>query len=430
MDRPIFSKILDFIDKTKTHSVLLIKGARQVGKTYAIDAVLDRIALPSIRLNLEKDLVFRDKINKCMEFDDFTFLLKSELGFKPDEMQVVFIDEVQESDKIGQFIRFMKEEWKNTKVILSGSSTTRLFKKGQRVPVGRFTSINLTPLTFEEYLRFLEKDALFEKIALFPNQIPSELVHNQLLEEYDKYLEIGGMPQVLESVKNGEDYRTVRTALILSQREDFISKTQIGDAGLFDECLSAVANHVGCPSKYATIGKSYHFAKTIMSIMINWLLVIEVERQGLNPNKSDYLPKRYIYDVGVLRHFQNRPFQNVSISDASQPDLRTHLGGIFENSILIALENKYFGQESITTWKQSGNSPHEVDFIVRSGDRFIPIECKAGLRVTNRAFKNVMRYLEISKQDTGYVVSAAPFSSFDTKDYKLTNFPVYMAERL
>jgi len=427
MDRAIFSEIQDFIIRSKVHSILLVKGARQVGKTYAVEAVLDRVDLPSTRINLERDITTRDRIDRSVDFDDFTFLLKSSFGFQEDEPQIVFIDEAQESSKLGSYVRFMKEDWKNKKVILTGSSTSRLFKKGQRVPVGRFASIKIGPFTFEEYLRFFDKGALLEAISICERKPPSELIHQNFLEEYDRYLEIGGMPQVLEAVKNGENYNNIRTALILSQREDFISKTQIEDAQLFDECLIAVANHVGSPSKYSDVSGSYHYTKKTMSVMANWLLVLEVHRQGSDPNKGDFLPKRYVYDIGVLRHYQNRPFQNVSILDASQPELRTYLGGVFENAVLIDLEGRYFKQGPITTWKAGRTSSNEVDFVIARDDCYIPIECKASLRVTNRTFVNVKRYLEHSKQEIGYVISAAPFQRFDTKSFKLINFPVYMS---
>ena len=85
MKRAVFSQISDFINKSKTHSVLLIKGPRQVGKTYAVEAVLDNLKFPSIRMNLEKDIVLRNKIDETSDFNDFTFLLRNECGLKPNE---------------------------------------------------------------------------------------------------------------------------------------------------------------------------------------------------------------------------------------------------------------------------------------------------------------------------------------------------------
>ncbi len=430
MKRNVFQEIADFIEKSKVHSILVVKGARQVGKTYAVEAVLDQIKIPSIRINFEKNLIARDRIDKTRDFDDFTFVLKADFGLNPDKPQVLFIDEAQESEKLGSYIRFMKEEWQNTKVILTGSSTSRLFKKNQRVPVGRFTEIKISPFTFAEYLEFLEKFMLLEEIQKPDLSSISDIAHKDLLQEFDNYLEIGGMPQVLEAVKLKENFHEVRSALILSQKEDFISKTRIQDVNLFDYCLSAIANHVGSPSKYSEVSSSYHYSKEVISIMTNWLLIIEVRRQGLDPNKSDYLPKRYVYDLGVLRHYQSRPFQNVSIKDATQPELKTYLGGIFENAILIDLEKKYFRHGPITTWKKSSSTPHEVDFIIKKNEQFIPLECKASQRISNRSFVNVKHYLEVSKQDTGYVISAAPYKIYDTKKLKLINLPAYLVSRL
>lgn len=429
MERKIYKEIEGFIH-SKTHDVLVVNGARQVGKTYGVDWVLDRVGLPSIRINLERDLRLRANIDNCVEFKDFTFLLKNEFAFDENGSQIIFIDEAQESEQLGRFIRFMHEEWRNKKTIITGSSTTRLFKEDQRVPVGRYATLTFSPFSFAEYLEFLEKRAQLSVLETASQGPLSIIAHQTLLKEIDAYLSIGGMPQVLAALKRNEDYKNVRTEIVLSQKEDFIRKAQVGNAILFDECMAAVANHVGAPSKYSESGKPYHQVKSILSMLINWLLIIEVHRQGMDPNKGDYLPKRYLYDCGVLRHYQNRPFQGTSIVDAAQPALRTHLGGIFENMALLELKRSYFKNAPITTWKRSQGTAQEVDFVVEQGGQFIPVECKASLKVTNRSFVNVIKYLELSGGDLGYLISAAPYEEYKVAGKRLLNLPIYMAGML
>lgn len=431
MRRQIFDKIQDFITHQRTHSVLFIDGARQVGKTYSVEAVLESIRIPHIKTNLEKNRILRDRIDKTKSFEELTLLLKDQLGFKADEPQVVFFDEAQESEKIGEYILSMKEDWCHKKVLITGSSLTRLFKKNQRVPVGRFARIKVSPFTFYEFLNYFNKDALIEAIDSFDfKKAPGETTHELLLQEFDCYLKVGGMPQVLEAIQNGDDYRTIRQDIIMSQREDFIRKTSIDDVELFDSCLKAIANHVGSPSRYTDVSSNYRNSKAIVSLLKKWNLILEVLREGIDPNKSDHLPKRYIYDMGVLHEYQSRPFQNISIIDATHAHLRTYFGGVLENAVLIELDAQQHSQGAVSTWKKDSQSQSEVDFVAERQSGFIPIECKAALKTTKWLFSNIINYLEISGEKKGYVVSPAPYCKMVHSSYELINLPVYLASRI
>ena len=126
-----------FVDKIEQNkAVLIVQGARQVGKTHLIEAMLSELQDKFIlKFNLERDVLIRAAIDQCRDFQEFNTFLKSR-GLKDSNNSILFIDEAQESEKLGSFVRFMKEEWKNISVILSGSSITKLFNSDVRVPVG------------------------------------------------------------------------------------------------------------------------------------------------------------------------------------------------------------------------------------------------------------------------------------------------------
>ena len=135
--------------------MLLVQGARQVGKTVICKQALSQ--LPPNRkitfINLEESPDLKLQIDQTQNFAEFTALLRLSKGFAPGEDAVLFIDEAQESKKIGSYVRFMKENWQHTKCILTGSSMTKLFDNDTRVPVGRFESLIVRPSSFREYLR-------------------------------------------------------------------------------------------------------------------------------------------------------------------------------------------------------------------------------------------------------------------------------------
>ena len=158
MDIPYVSRhgeveIRRFIaDGTPHKPVLLLEGARQVGKTRLVERVLQESGRPVTQVNLERDALTRSAFDDCREFAEFTDLLRDRFDFVADAGQVLFIDEAQESRMLGSFVRFMKEEWRSATVILSGSTLTRLFRPHTRYPVGRVRRFILGPFSFSEFL--------------------------------------------------------------------------------------------------------------------------------------------------------------------------------------------------------------------------------------------------------------------------------------
>src|SRR3990167_230467 len=198
MRRDSEKTVKEFLTNRLEHSpVLLVQGARQVGKTFMVTSLLgerERV----ISINLERQPQAKLEIDSTRDFSEFTQWLETRHHFQDVTDWTIYIDEAQESEKLGSYIRFMKEEWRYTKTILSGSSMCKIFPDKQRVPVGRIQYLTLHPFSFREFLRCGEKDALLNKAEEAEEQIPSFL-HQQLLELYDEYLFVGGMPEVVKT---------------------------------------------------------------------------------------------------------------------------------------------------------------------------------------------------------------------------------------
>ena len=104
-----------------THKpVLLVEGARQVGKTTLVEHVLAGSAKATVRINLERDSLDRMAFDDCRDFAAFQDLLLDRHGFRPNADQILFIDEAQESRTVGGFVRFIKEEWARVGQPLAG----------------------------------------------------------------------------------------------------------------------------------------------------------------------------------------------------------------------------------------------------------------------------------------------------------------------
>ncbi len=184
------------------------------------------------------------------------------------------------------------------------------------------------------------------------------------------------------------------------------------------------------PSKYTHIDDTKYHAKQIINAMKSWHILLEVTQHSHDPNRSDFLPKRYLYDLGVANILRSLPIPAVSLANTVDPLLRTPLGGIFENAVLLNLLSGESASKSISTWKRGGQADIEVDFVVDYGNGKvkIPVECKATTRVQKRHYKNINHYLDITGQSFGILASAAPFQVIlSTPGRTILNLPVYLA---
>lgn len=413
------------LERQPGDNVIFVSGARQTGKTTLVRQALEG-AGESIEINLETDRVLSSKIDRCAAFSDFEKILALECGLNTTRRQTIFIDEAQESERLGDFVREMKETWRNTAAVLSGSSMTRLFRPEQRIPVGRYTTLLVYPFTFVEFLRARGKAALEELQSAFPGRREiSPVLHAEFLNELDLYLSVGGLPQVVVDYCRGRDCARTRMAVLLSQQDDFVRKAPLHRPALFMETMQGVANYLGYPSKYTHISDKYAEAKEAVELMCRWNLLHEVETKGLSAT-TRFLPKRYIYDIGVAQSVRNMPFPPLSLAATRNPGLRTQIGGLLENLVLLNLLPGQMHCFAVSAWKKNAQQPVEVDFVWRTPRDLVPIECKAGAKNTPRSFSAVRRFMAESGAKTGFVISAAPYLERREPGLRLINLPAYL----
>lgn len=427
--RTASAKIRDFLDNSAIREVLLVEGARQVGKTTAIEQALlgySRV----LKFNLEGDTRFRERIDAAESFEDFEFYLQDSFNFNPaDKEQILFIDEAQESDKLGAYLRFMKERWDGAKVILSGSSMSRLFRGEQRIPVGRYRTLLISPLSFKEFVSASGRDRLLNVIERLESELDPGVIttamHSDLLALFDQYLKVGGLPAVVSAHFAGQSYGALRGDIIRSQEEDFIRKSSIAERDLFKAGIKGVANYLGFPSKNTHVHEKQHIAERVLSVERAWRLIYEIEQKGIN-STSKFLPKRYLYDIGVARDVREMPFPEIGLVSTSSAILRTQLGGLFENAVLCQMISHQNCESNISGWKKNSNEAVEVDFIWRLGDRPIAIECKGSLKVSSRSFASLRQYTKLAQSSLGILVSAAPLGVYKEDGVSFINVPIYL----
>lgn len=431
--RNIENQLLQLLTRPASDvGVILVEGSRQVGKTTLVEKVLESVDLPVFHFNLELDALLGFKIDSCLEFVEFQSLMEVEYQFDINKECVLFIDEAQESSQLGKFVRFMKENWDGPRVILTGSSLTRLFRNTTRYPVGRTYPLYVRPFTFAEYLSAINK-APYQNLISNRDNI-HEIQHNSLLEYLNQYLVVGGMPGVISEYLKGEDLNYLHSLVLATYRQDFIRLFGEKYTNIVEMCLKSVSNFVGSPHKLTTALPKNHslkereFASEVFRRLQDWHIVLNSSQKGQSPERSHHLyPKKYLFDTGLLRHIRESSVPSISLIDQVDADQRRPLGGIIENQVAITLNHKFL---TLDGWKKSSTGT-EVDFIVKYNNCVTPIECKAALTIKNVHLRGIKNYMVNYKAKLAVVVSLAPFEIINVKDVgTVINLPLYLIDSI
>jgi predicted AAA+ superfamily ATPase len=428
MKRDIDGHLREMLTADSRHDVILVEGARQVGKSTMVSQVLTDIGGEYVAIDLEKDRRIARKIDKTADFNDFKVLMQDQCGLR--DNSVLFLDEAQECPVLARYVKSFKEDWDEVRVILTGSSMHRLFTNENRIPVGRTRSLCVYPFSYAEFLRCIGHAELADFVKSAPIVIPQSR-HEYLLELYDQYLRIGGYPEAVKAYAAGESAASVIDDIMGSLQDDFVRK-ELFDSALFGDAVRAVANHVGCSSKYTHINTTKYHARRVIESLKSWHIIIEVGVNSLDPLHSDFLPKRYLHDLGAVGRYRSMVVPSLSLLGTLDPALRTPLGGLFENAVLLSLLEGESAKREIGTWRKSAKSSTEVDFVLDAADAGIrvPIECKAALKIKRRHVDGVGAYLSAAHQHFGVVVSADSFGVVrQADDYHVLNIPVYLASK-
>jgi predicted AAA+ superfamily ATPase len=428
MKRDIESAFCDMLANERRQDVILVEGARQVGKSTMVSQVLAGSGREYVAIDLEKDRKIARKIDSTADFNDFKILMQDQCGLRGNS--ILFLDEAQECPVLARYVKSFKEDWDGVRVILTGSSMHRLFANESRIPVGRTQSLCVYPFSYAEFLRCTGHSELSDFVRSAPIVIPQSR-HEYLLELYDQYLRIGGYPEAVKAYAAGESPSAVIDEIMGTLQDDFVRK-EVFDSALFGDTVRAVANHVGSPSKYTHINTTKYHAKRVIESLKSWHIIIEVCVNSFDPIHSDFLPKRYLHDLGAVNRQRSLAVPPLSLLGTLDPVLRTPLGGLFENAVLLSLLEGESAKKQIGTWRKSVKSSTEIDFVLDAADEGIriPIECKAALKIKRRHVDGVCAYLAATRQKFGVVVSADVFGVARQVDgYHVLNIPIYLASK-
>jgi len=416
----MFKRIIDFhLDRWKTdpfRKPLLLRGARQVGKTYAVRRLGGQFK-SFVEVNFERleeaASIFEKDLAPERLILSLSLLLKTPII--PGET-LLFFDEVQEAPRAILALRYFYEEMPNLHVIAAGSLLEFAIAK-VGVPVGRISMLYMYPLSFLEYLVATGDSLIAKEILDHPVGIPMEnVIHTKTLDLLGEYLSIGGMPEAVArwiQTKDPASALNVLQQIAATYRQDFEKYARKAQVKYLEQLFRQIPHIAGKEFSYREIHGEYRKRELApaMELLERANIIHSIRHssgQGIPIGAEvDFETFKVIYlDIGLC--------QVILGSDISIWFLHPLQG--FENRGEIA--EGFVGQELICYaspdskaelhfWKRKEkNSAAEIDYLIQRKEQIIPIEVKSG-------HGNTLRSLHLFLSTHPKSASAIRFSAFN-----------------
>ncbi len=382
LNRSLEKKILKWKDSS-LRKPLIIRGARQVGKTSIIRKFGAEHFQETIEINLEKKDHFA-AFNQATSVEDFLKRVSLFLDKKIIPHQtLLFIDEIQESQNLMELLRFFAEEKPDLPLITAGSLLEAKIGKDWSFPVGRVDYAFLYPLTFFEYLEAKGKVKLLNELKTMNLKTGDLFGLGSLANElFKEYLTIGGMPEAVQQFVRQDDYEDVRTILnrlhtaytddvrkYAKTREESNYIQQVIDNGpKLAGSLFAYEGFGGSAYRSREMGEAVRTVEEVM--LLRQILAVNSTTIPITPKTKR--PKKMIWlDVGIV-NFVNNAYQDLILGEYKGKIMEQVVGqSLIAGGIDRQLELYYWAKN-----RDEGSA--EVDFYVQHDTRLVGIEIKSG----------------------------------------------------
>jgi len=438
-------EILEYLNHWRTkerRKPLIIRGARQVGKTVAVNLFAEEYFKNIIVLNLEKEEV-QSFFQQITPINELIQLIQLKTGEKinPGET-LLFIDEIQNSSIAMTQLRYFYEEIPNLHVIAAGSLLeVKIEKEGFSIPVGRVEYCYMYPVTFNEFIKAKNDDETisFLESITFDSKIP-ESAHQVLSKKYNEYLIVGGMPEAVdEYIKQSSfiNLDPIYESIITGYRDDVFKYSSQAKGQYIQHIIENSPLYAGKVIKYDKFaGSGYRSREMRMAFDIAEKAMIVSRVRPSTSKKSPIIrnfrksPKLLFLDTGLVNY-------RLRIRDEilSNKDLNSiYQGQVAEQIVGQSLQTfSHLKQLDFAYWYRGrGSSIAEVDYIIPIKQRLVPIEVKSGK--TGR-LKSLYLFMAESQQPlavrvyTG-MLKVQKIQTTNLQKFKLLSIPFYLLDRL
>ena len=431
--RKIYDELLKW-KQSKDRKPLIIRGARQVGKSTLIKSFSKEYS-QFIELNLErKD---DDRFFDLDNVSDIVAAISLRENITLDKNVLFFIDEIQESPKAIRLLRFFYEDMPHLHVICAGSLLEFAIKEVKSFPVGRVQQLVLHPLDFEEFLMAKGKSNV---VKLF-NDIPiKDFSHQIILDLFHVYAIIGGMPEVIKTYIENDSITGISSIYnnIWQAYKDDIEKYARNDTER--KVLGHIVNTAPSEADRITMAgfgnsnyKSREVGEAFQSLHKSRLIQLIYPVTNYNiPLQVDFKrkPRLQFLDTGLLNHSLGIQFSMVGIKDLND----VYRGRIVQHLVYQQIQAQSNSvNNGIHFWvREKVNSNAEVDLVIQHGSIILPIEIKSGAQ---GRLRSLHQFINESNHKYAIRLLANQLSVEHLKTpsgtkFNLLNLPYYLATRI
>lgn len=432
MNRNIDEKIEKWL--RESNKALLLYGARQVGKTYAIRKILNRNKISFFEVNFYEDPDFLKTIKNCSSTQELihTIEILSPIPLKKNET-VIFFDEVQLYPEIITKIKFLVEEG-SYRFVLSGSLLGVELNGLKSMPVGYVEMLRMYPMDFYEFsiaLGVQQKTWNYLRDCYFSKQPILETIHKDMMRVFSYYLVVGGMPDVVKSFilsKNLNDIYELQRNLINQYKVDFSKYEEK------DRKLKLIAIYDNIPSQlnkqdnrfvFSYLNKELKFDRYENSFL--WLkdsgvaLPVYISQQLKKPlevSKEKNTFKLFLSDVGLLTScFPLAVRKAIALNEYNT--------GINEGSLYENFVAQELCSHDLIPYYYKSKKIGEIDFLIEIENDILALEIKSGKDYRKHNALNHLIKVEEKDEKFQYCV----FSNYNIEvNGEITNYPIYMID--
>ncbi len=382
MERLAYKQLIDW-KLAKNRKPLIVYGARQVGKTYLIQQFGEKEFADMVYVNCYKN----DNVRKLFEGDaDVNRLLLGLSAIVQRKIEIgktlLFLDEIQEIPPVLSSLKYFYENMPELHIIVAGSLLGVMNMKGESFPVGKVNIMHLYPMNYEEFLLANGADDLV-KILKEGDKTLMNALSSKYIEYLRQYYYVGGMPEAVCEFIQTKDIQAVRRIQndILSAYEVDISKHTGDETQRVRMVWQSIPSQLARENKKFIYGAVRKGARAKdFEVAIQWLidagLVYKVERTKCAKMPLKFYAdmdafKLYLLDVGLLGAISETSAAQVLIGD----NIFCEYSGAFTENFVLQQLKSY--QNIPIYYFSKDNSTQEIDFIIQTETKIIPIEVKA-----------------------------------------------------
>lgn len=434
--------------KNRNRKPLILKGARQVGKSYIIRYFGEEYFDNIVEINLEKETgiveLFKNRsIKEGIKLLELKKDIKITFG-----KTLLFFDEIQSSPELFPLLRYFYEEVPNLHIIAAGSLLEFLLENHKfSMPVGRIEYMYLGPMLFDEFLDGIGKNRLMNYLNdfTFKENIPNE-IHQVLIELYRKYMYLGGMPEIIQNYADEKSYyniEIIKQSIIQTYQDDFVKYKDRIDYLLMTKIYNKLPITVGKKVKYSSIDSNERSRKVgeILHLFELAKIIYKVTHTSANglplsAETNDKIFKNVFLDIGLMLSMQGLNYTDIDSLD--DEDL-INIGNLSEQFVgqhlLYSLEP--YRKPELHYWvREKANSSAEIDYLISDKGKVIPIEVKSG---KTGSLKSLHRFINDKHIDFAVRVNSNcpiienitnKLTTGETISFQLLSIPFYLVFRL